>query len=286
MTTILALLQDLISMFSSAGFHSPAREAKELLADLLDCSIPALYEDRFNQIATQIVTTSHSWAERRIGGEPLAYIHGRQEFYGTKIRLNRSVLIPRQETELLVDMIVQQLRFVDLKGKVLLDLCSGSGCIGIALKKALPELELILSDLSVDAMRLAAENCQINGVQAAILTGDLLAPLEGRKVDYLVCNPPYISEADYSSLDAEVKDFEPQMALLAGESGLEFYERLAVELPSSLNLQAKIWLEIGWDQGPGVLSLFSNEPWRCPNVTKDWSGHDRFFTCMINAHDA
>src|SRR5262249_40817956 len=143
------------------------------------------------------------------------------------------------------------------------------------------DLDVVLSDLSPKALEVAQANAQLNGVAVEILQGDLLAPFVGRKAHYVVCNPPYVSEAEYAALSNEVRHFEPIQALLAGRTGLEFYERLAKELPAFLEPSAKVWFEIGTGQGRGVQSLFGNPPWKNCHVGKDWSGHDRFFSLEI-----
>ena len=207
----------------------------------------------------------------------MAYISGKIEFYGCTIALNPSVLIPRPETEILVDKIVSSLKNDHLQGKILLDLCCGSGCIGIALKKALPELDVYLSDCSSDAIAVAASNATSNEVHVTCLIGDFLTPFYGKKCDYFVCNPPYISESEYLELDPEVKEFEPCLALVAGKSGLEFYHRLAQELPNYLHPGGKAWFEIGYQQGAALKNLFQGAPWMGTYVENDWGGHNRFF---------
>jgi release factor glutamine methyltransferase len=211
----------------------------------------------------------------------LQYIHGQVEFFSCHFKVTRDVLIPRQETEILIDKIYQELSPLSLHGKKLWDLCTGSGCMGIALKKKLPSLEVTLSDLSNGALAIAKENANLNEVVVNFLQGDLLAPFQGKKTDFVVCNPPYISENEFQTLDSEVKNFEPRMALVSGNSGLEFYERLAKELPSFLNRGAKVWLEIGAGQGNALLSLFDKGPWKQFRCEQDWAGHDRFFFLEI-----
>jgi len=140
-----------------------------------------------------------------------------------------------------------------------LGLCCGSGCIAIALKKTFPDLTVYASDLSKEALTLAARNAAANGVQIQMLEGDLLAPFAGQKAHYVVSNPPYVSEEEYSQLDREVKDFEPKLALLAGTTGLEIYERLARELPAHLFPHAQVWFEIGYRQGEACRRSFGKE---------------------------
>jgi release factor glutamine methyltransferase len=166
---------------------------------------------------------------------------------------------------------------LDSHQKIAWDICTGSGCIGIALKKACASLQMTLSDSSQQALGIAAGNAKSNDVEVEILHGDLLTPFTGRKADLIFCNPPYVSSKEYFTLDPSVKNFEPGEALIGGEGGLAFYRRLQNELPDHLNAKAKIFFEIGSEQGKAVLEIFSAGCWRNKRVEKDWAGHDRFF---------
>ena len=188
--------------------------------------------------------------------------------------MNPDVLIPRPETEILVEKIYQTLKNQSLDNKTLWDVCCGSGCMGLTLKNRFPNLNVILSDLSEKALKIAMQNANDDG--ALFKQGDLFAPFAGMKCDFFVCNPPYVTEEEHSTLNPGVRDWEPKMALVSGKSGLEFYERIAKNLKNYLNPGGFAWLELGAGQGPGVKSLFEFEGWRC-HYEQDWSGHDRFF---------
>lgn len=256
---------------------SPRLQAEELLADLLACKRLDLYL-RFDKILEEGELAPFREKLRRRGkGEPLGYLLSEAEFLNCKLNLSQSVLIPRQETEILLSKVVNELKGSDLDGKHAWDLCTGSGCLGIALKKAFPSLELTCSDLSPEALEVARANAQKNEVQISFAQGDLLRPFAGKKADFILCNPPYVSSAEYLQLDPEVRNFEPKLALVAGPTGLEFYERLARELPPFLHVRAKLFFEIGTGQGEAVMSLFSKPCWKRRRVEKDWAGHDRLF---------
>lgn len=272
-----ATLREASSLFREKGFEDPAKEAEDLLAQFLGCSRGDLYLKRDETFELHQRAEFFSWVKRRLLGEPLAYISGQVEFYGCQILVTSAVLIPRPETELLVEKIVGRLKGKELNNKVLLDLCSGSGCIGIALKKRFPDLFVCLSDISEEAMALAQRSALANLTHVETMIGDLLKALPRRRVDILVCNPPYISAADYAQLDIQVKDFEPSLALCAGASGLEFYEKIAQGLDDLLNPQGMACFEIGYDQGKTVPALFTHPGWRKKSTEKDWAGHDRFF---------
>lgn len=263
--------------FTQKGIVNARRQAEEMLCDLLGVGRLQLYTDFERPLNEHELSECRQRMKRRIQGEPLQYIHGQVQFYNCVFNVSPSVLIPRQETEILVDKIVKALKGHDLKGKVLWDLCSGSGCIGIALKKQFPDLDVILGDLSPDALKVAEENAQLNQVNVTLRHGDLFAAFGQDKADLIVCNPPYVSEVEYGELDKEVHAYEPRMALVGGETGLEFYERLADALPHHLRSPGMAWLELGKGQGKQLEALFKNPFWKTRKLEQDWAGHDRFF---------
>jgi release factor glutamine methyltransferase len=249
--------------------------AEDLLAHVLKCKRIDLYLQYDRPLVENELALMREFVKRAGVQEPIDYLIGEVDFFGCKISVDKRVLIPRPETEILVDLIVKKIEFPE--GKVLWDICTGSGCIGISLKKRLPELEVSLSDLSSEALFLASQNRQKNQVEVEICQGDLLEPFVGRKADFIVCNPPYIQLSEYFLLDASVKDFEPRGALVGGERGTEFYERLERELPPLLNHGASVFFEIGSGQGATLKKIFSSSIWTSQQVHLDWSGKERFF---------
>ncbi len=247
------------------GMDRSRRTTEELLSHVLKLKKMDLYLQHDKPIVESELESLRQLLKRCGKGEPLAYLLGEVEFLGCRIRVDRRVLIPRPETEILAEMIAKRAQ----KG-VLWDICTGSGCLGIALKRACPDLQVTLSDLSPEALALAAENAQLNGVDVAFAEGDLFAPFKGKKADFLVCNPPYISQNEYFTLDAAVRDYEPQLALVGGERGTEFYERLAREWEAFAD---HLFLEIGAGQGERVKQIFGGKG----EIHKDWAGHSRFF---------
>ncbi len=245
----------------------PRRNAEDLIAHVLRLKKMDLYLQFDKPIIENELALIREGLKRCGKGEPLEYVLGEVEFFGCKIQVDRRVLIPRPETEILVEMIAKK-----AQTGVLWDLCTGSGCIGISLKKARPELQVTLSDVSQEALNLASENAVLNGVDVTLLQGDLLNPFKGLKAGWVVCNPPYISEAEYSLLDPSVRDFEPKLALVGGLSGFEIYERLKKDLPAYLNPGATVFFEIGSGQGSRLKEIFPDG-----ELLLDWSGHSRFF---------
>jgi release factor glutamine methyltransferase len=286
MKTILEIITLSTEYLTKKGIFNARRQSEDLVSDVLNLSRMELYTSFETPLSENELATCRENLSRRGRGEPLQYIHGAVDFFGCKIKVDPHVLIPRQETEVLIDMIVKQLekdeqQYGSLKGKVLFDVCTGSGCLGISLKKKFPDLKVYLSDISYQALEIAKQNALQNEVDVECLIGDLLQPFNGKKCDYFLCNPPYIAEKEYENLEREVKGFEPKLALVSGVTGYEFYEKLAGQLPGYLNSSARVFLEMGRGQGKHILNLFIDKPWKNANVQKDWSSHDRFFFLEI-----
>ena len=234
---------------------------------------------------TEILQKLHSFYEnfekrrRRI---PLAQILGRQSFYGLDFFVNEDVLIPRADTECLVDLVLED--YAELakteKGTSLplriLDLCTGSGCIGISVAKHLPYQELLLVDLSEKALAVAKKNAEKHlGGNVRLLQSDLLTEVQGKKYSLLLSNPPYIVSRVIPGLEREVSEYEPKMALDGGEDGLLFYRRIAREAKKVLLPGARLYLEIGYDQGESVKDIFQKEGYEEVEVFPDLSGNPR-----------
>jgi release factor glutamine methyltransferase len=248
------------------------RTVEELLAALFQCKRIQIYMQFDRPIVESELVILRDWLKRIAKNEPLEYITGEVEFFGCVFKTDSRALIPRPETELLVEMIAKKIQ----NQKILWDICTGTGCIGISLKKRFPELQVSLADLSVDALKLAQENALKNEADVAFCRGDLFEPFAGRKADLIVCNPPYVSVKEYLNLDPSVRDFEPQMALVGGETGFEFYERLARQAPQFLNPNGQLILEIGEGQGKKLFEIFSLPIWKS-QLVQDFASKDRFF---------
>lgn len=281
MKTVLEVLTLSAEFLRQRSISNPRRQAEELLSEVLGIPRVQLYMEFDQPLSELEIEKCRTFLMRRGKKEPLQYIIGKVEFYHCTFVVNQAVLIPRQETEILVDKIVTELSKYDLDGKVLVDVCCGSGCIGIALKKKFPTLKVVLSDVSEEALAIAQQNARINEVDVEILQGDLVEPFIERKTNFLVCNPPYITEDEFRKLEAEVQNYEPRIALVSGKTGLEFYERLAFDLPNVLLSRGKAWFELGRGQGEDVRHLFARAPWTTSRVEQDWAGHDRFFFLEI-----
>ncbi|MGE7365557.1 peptide chain release factor N(5)-glutamine methyltransferase [Desemzia incerta] len=211
------------------------------------------------------------------GGRPIQHILGYEWFYDLKLKVTHDTLIPRPETEEIVDKFLQQTKQDDsLK---VLDIGTGTGAIAIVAKKQRPNDDVTGTDLSPKALAVAKENAEANGVAVRFLEGDLTAPVKGEKFDVILSNPPYIGEHEKNVMDQSVLDYEPPMALFAENDGLFIYQRLAKELPRLLNPNGKIYLEIGYQQGEAVKELFQKAfPEALVQIEKDLSGLDRLIS--------
>ena len=205
--------------------------------------------------------------ERRI---PLQQITGEQEFMGLSFYVNEHVLIPRQDTEVLVEEAAKFLK----DGMSFLDLCTGSGCILLSLLHLRAGAEGIGADLSPEALKVAAQNRERLGVKAELIESDLFDKIEGA-FDVIVSNPPYIKREEIETLMDEVRLHEPYMALDGHEDGLYFYRKIAEEAPKHLRAGGGLFLEIGWDQGESVSELLREQGFSDVKVVKDLAGLDR-----------
>ena len=273
MKTIGEILSLSVEYLQRHEIQNHKRIAADLLAHVLGVSRVQIYMDFGRPLGEDELSKYRQGLRRLIKKEPLQYILGEIEFFGCKIKVDASVLIPRQETEILVDMISKELEKEDLTDKILWDVCCGSGCMGISLKKRFPELSVVLSDISEDALSVARENIKINDVDVSVLNGDLLEPFSEKKAHFIVCNPPYVTEKEYDNLGSEVRDYEPRGALVAGKTGMEYYEKLARDIKKYLYGDSRVWFEIGQNQGQKICDLFDMQG----VLLQDWSGNDRFF---------
>ncbi|WP_347548392.1 peptide chain release factor N(5)-glutamine methyltransferase [Pseudalkalibacillus hwajinpoensis] len=223
---------------------------------------------------------------KHAGGIPVQHIVEKEEFYGRMFRVNHHVLVPRPETEELVEGILSRVRklYPDPAGVSIADIGTGSGAIAISLALELNNSDVTAVDLSEQALQVAKENAGFLRAPVAFLHGDLLAPLAGRKLDIVVSNPPYISEKDYQALDPLVRDHEPMQALVGGEDGYDLYRRLAADLPAVMASPGLIGFEVGEKQARTVARMLevSFVDRIQVEVVKDISGKERMVFGIVN----
>ncbi len=215
-------------------------------------------------------------AGERLAGKPLWYILGDTEFYGYKIKVDGRVLIPRPETELLAEMAVKSVE----EGDKVLDLCTGSGCIAIAVRKEVKdkEISVVAADISAGALEVAAQNAKDNAADIKFIESDLFSNIKG-KFNLIVCNPPYVRRSDIAGLAKEVKDHEPLSALDGGEDGLDFYRRLAAEAPKHLVRGGTLLMECGIGQAQAIVKLFGKFDYTM--VSRDYNDVERFVRAVL-----
>lgn len=208
--------------------------------------------------------------QKRAEHIPLQYIIGEQEFMGLRFKVNSNVLIPRQDTETLVEQVLKIVK----PGMKVLDLCTGSGCVLISVLKNAPELTGMGSDISKTALLVAKENAKLHEVDAEWVRSDLFDNIT-ETFDVIMANPPYIPTGEILSLMPEVRDFEPENALDGGADGLDFYRKIAGQVKDYLNPGGYVYMEIGYDQGEAVSELMRNAGLTEVEVIKDLARNDR-----------
>lgn len=209
--------------------------------------------------------------ERKAAGEPVQYITGLCEFMSLEFFVNKNVLIPRSDTETLVEYAIAA---IGDKNVSVLDIGTGSGCIGISIAKYCKNAKVTMIDVSADALAVAKKNAELNNIEAEFIKMDILSDIPDKKFDIVVSNPPYIRPDVIEKLDRNVKDFEPYSALFGGDDGLVFYRRITDIISLILNKDGELVFEIGYDQGADVLELVSKYFSECA-VLKDFCENDR-----------
>jgi len=254
--------------------ETPKLDAKVLMKEVLKKDDLYLLMNRMETLDEAEVDQFSDMVDRRKAGEPIAYIIGYKEFMGFRFSVTEDTLIPRPDTELSVE---EALRVIKERGyKSVLDLCSGSGAIGLSIAKILDFTNVSLSDINKGALLVSMENAQVLGLQDKVrfFESDLFEKVNG-KYDLIVSNPPYISGNDMEKLPDSVKNFEPEIALFGGTSGLDFYKKIIMEAKKYLNDGGTLIFEIGYDQREEVEKMFIENGYNNLRTLKDLSGLDR-----------
>ena len=271
------------------------KEIESILTSILDCQRTDLYL-KDNILREDQLNLLNSMLARRAKGEPLQYIMGYTEFMGLKFKVNKRVLIPRPETELLVEKALEIVKNKDYKGCKILDMGTGSGNIAISLAKFLPESKIVAIDISSVALKVAQDNAKLNQVQESIKfleTGLFITPLESKPLtgfndlnedlefDMIISNPPYIPCDEISNLAIEVKN-EPRIALDGGKDGLEFYREIVKESPNYLKTDGILIMEMGYNQSDSIIDIFNDSvQFRIIELVKDYNQIDRVIVAKL-----
>lgn len=252
--TTLKVLTWTVGYLAEKGVENARREAEWLLCEATGLDRMGLYLNFDKPLQDDELTAYRSMVARRGKREPLQHILGSQEFDGLEFIVTRDVLIPRFDTETLLEEAVRQAP----TARTVLDIGTGSGCIAISLFHRLPQAAITAVDLSPDALSIARRNAERNNARIEFLLGSFFQPVSERRFDLIVSNPPYITSADLADLQPEVRDFEPRLALDGGPDGLDAYRVLATEAPRHLEPNGWLLLEIGAGQDKDVARLLAD----------------------------
>ena len=258
---------------TESGCPDPEIDARWMAEDVLGMTRTDLKFEGDREVTPGAMDRLNAMLARRVAGEPVQYILESADFMGLRFYVDRRVLIPRQDTETLVENAL--IAVTRLGDPAVLDLCTGSGCVGLSLKNLAPRASVTLTDISRDALEVARKNAELLEVDATIRHGDLFRAVGRARFDVIVSNPPYIPHVDLTDLQREVR-FEPALALDGGRDGLDIYRRIAADAPKHLNPGGSIYLEVGIGEAQAVLDLL-RENLDCADsgVIKDLNGIDR-----------
>ena len=275
MRTIGQFLSLWTSRLDRQGVDAPRLSAELLTASALGWGRLDLLINQQRILEPPEVRRAEGLLHRRGTGEPLAYILGEKEFYGLPFRVNNEVLIPRPETEQIIEVVKSYYACKD--AFVFADVCTGSGVLGIVLATLFPRSRGVLMDISGPALEVAAENVRIHGMgqRLQLVRGDLSESLGAGRLDLLVANPPYIPLTDRSTLDREIREYEPHQALFGGATGTEEALRLTDQAWRVLTNGSRLILELGLGQAALLARIRNPIRWNEPRIVQDFSGRDR-----------
>ena len=279
------LYLDTRARLKKAGIEAAQLEARELLCYASDKSREQFYRDMPLYVSGELEKRVETLVQRRLAGEPVAYIVGEWEFYGVPLDVSQDVLIPRSDTEVLAERGIVRTKAAG-EGARVLDLCAGSGCVGLAIAVQVPECRVVLGEWSEGALRVCKQNVRRNGLNARVtcLSVNALEPPPSMLWDFdvLVCNPPYIPSKDIESLDVSVKDYEPRMALDGGPDGLDFYRFIAARWKGAIRLGGTLLFEVGIGQSRDVEEILAQNGFEQIQTTADSNGIWRVVEGTVN----
>lgn len=259
-TTYNNLYLDTRKRLKAAGVEMAQLEARELVCFAADKTREQFFRDLTLYASKEVEDRVEELTRRRLSGEPVAYIIGEWEFYGLPLDISREVLIPRSDTEVLAERAILLTRAAG-DGARVLDLCAGSGCVGLAVAANAPDCRVVLADLSEGSLRICKQNVrrnQLNARVTCVQADAMTAPAPALwDFDVIACNPPYIPHGDLANLDVSVRDYEPWGALDGGEDGLDFYRAVSARWGTALRLGGTLIFEVGIGQAPDVEQIMA-----------------------------
>ncbi|KQC10042.1 MAG: hypothetical protein APR62_02230 [Smithella sp. SDB] len=275
--TVREIINETTNAFEAAGIPSARLDAEVLLAFALGRDKLEFFKNPEMIINEEQLSSFGKLVIRRMQGEPVAYITGFKNFWTFTLEVNKDVLIPRPDTEIIVEEAIDVAKKYTSNQIKILDIGTGSGAIAIALADELPKTNITATDISEAALKLAQRNAENLGFKERIAfrQGDLFEPVNDT-FDIIVCNPPYISTGDYETLSSGVKNYEPAIALLAGKDGTEFYERLIYQAKNYLEKNGWLLMEIGAKQEQGIYKIIGQSGfYESVETRKDYAGWPR-----------
>ena len=258
--------------------------ARYLLQHVLRKNYSELMIAIYDEITAEAYETFWSYVEEHVTGRPFQYIIGQESFYGRDFLVNEHVLIPRPETEELIEEVRKRTTKLFGRNKPIqiADIGTGSGAIAVTVKNEIPNAFVTATDISSEALLVAEQNAKRLEVNIEFKQGDLLEPIADQKWDVILSNPPYIGSHEAESLSDTVIDYEPHLALFAAEDGLQLYRKMVEQLPSVMNVPSFIGFEIGYTQGPVVQEMLQNAfPRALVEIVQDINQKNRFVFCTI-----
>jgi release factor glutamine methyltransferase len=274
--TIAAALRSATDKLRAANVSDPQLIAQSLLAEALGRDRTYLIVNFQEALQAETITRFAELLARRVAGEPLQYITGRQEFFGLEFEVTPAVLIPRPETELIVEEAVHLA--ADITRPLIIDVGTGSGCLAVVLARELPHAKVVAIDISPAAIRVASRNALKHGLaeRIAFVVADLLGAVTAAPLaDLIVSNPPYIGIGELSTLQPEVRNWEPHTALTDGADGLSIYPRLFAEALARLKPGGYLLCEMGYQQAELITAIVDEEEWQTPRLLADLQGIPR-----------
>lgn len=276
---IFTLLKTAEKILQSNNIEEPKADAEVLLSAVLQVKRSKLPLIRYLQATEAEILLFRQYIERRVKREPVAYITGWRGFMDYEFKVNNSVLIPRPETELMVEEVLATAK--EHKYKTVLDLCTGSGCIAVSLAKGRVFESVTASDISAAALDTAKENAVINEAEKIVfIQSDLFENFEYEKFDIIVSNPPYVTEEEYSKAAPELK-YEPKTALTAGEDGLFFYDMIARHSRNFLNFEGYVFVELNSNIAGKIKDVFKGYGFRTAEIINDYCGLQRILKAKM-----
>ena len=284
-TTYNNLYLDTRQRLREAGVEGAQLEARELLCHAAGKSREQFYRDMALYAPDPVEEKLAALVERRLSGEPVAYLIGEWEFYGLTLDVTPDVLIPRMDTEVLAERAILLARAAG-EGARVLDLCAGSGCVGLAVAANVPTCRVVLADVSEAALKICKGNVRRNELNARVtcVQADALQKPDAALWDFdvIACNPPYIPTGDLAGLDVSVRDYEPRSALDGGADGLDFYRAIAARWGSALRLGGSLLFEVGINQAMDVAALLERSGFEDIQSTQDTQGIPRVVEGVVN----